>query len=128
MSYKNPSEALAYFDKLTTMKNNIEKNKLENRKDVQMLRKKIALLNQELIHSKKEMENAKYAYENILKMHSKKEAQHKDLVNYLTIITKKHEEDQNYKIMNLISLMQGGQSPDTCKKPVSEEDDKQVHK
>lgn len=128
MEYNSTSEALAYFDKLTKMKNNIEKNKLCNRKDVQMLRKKIAVLNQELIYSKQEMEQAKVAYENTLKIHTKKETQHKDLVEHLTIITEKHEKDQKEKIMNLIALMQGGQSLDTCKKLESVEDDKQVHK
>lgn len=117
MAYKTPSEALAYFDKLSNMKNNIEKNKLSNRKDVQILRKKIAVLNQELIYSKQEMEQAKQSYENILRIHTKKETQHREMVEYLTIITRKHEEDQNDKIMKLITLMQAGQSPDTCKKP-----------
>ena len=125
MAYKSPSEALAYFDKLSKMKNNIEKNKLSNRKDVQILRKKIAVLNQELIYSKQEMEQAKQTYETILKIHTKKETQHKELVDYLTIITRKHEEDQNTKIMNLITLMRAGQSPDTCKKPELLVDDKQ---
>lgn len=128
MEYNSTSEALAYFDKLTKMKNNIEKNKLCSRKDVQMLRKRIAVLNQELIYSKQEMEQAKVAYENTLKIHTKKEIQHKELVEHLTIITEKHEKDQKEKIMNLIALMQGGQSPESCKKLESEEDDKLVHK
>ena len=128
MEYNSTSEALAYFDKLTKMKDNIEKNKLCNRKDVQMLRKKIAVLNQELIYSKQEMEQAKNEYENTLKIHTKKEQQHKELVEHLTIISEQHEKDQKEKIMNLIALMQGGQSPEACKKLESVEDDKQVHK
>ena len=123
MAYKSPSEVLAYFDKLSSMKNNIEKNKLSNRKDVQILRKKIAVLNQELIYSKQEMEQAKETYENIIKIHNKKEKQHREMVEYLTIITQKHEEDQNTKIMKLITLMQAGQSPGTCKKPELQEGD-----
>ena len=58
-----------------------------------------------------------------MRIHTKKETQHRELVEYLGIITRKHEEDQNCKIMELITLMQGGQAPESCKKLELQGDD-----
>ena len=89
--------AFAYFDKLANMKKNIENNKLNSRKDVQVLRKKIAILNQELIFLKRNMEQAKLAHEHATGVYKTKCEMHKQFLNHLTIISDKHNEQQKIK-------------------------------
>ena len=97
--------AMARFNEIARLKKTIEENKLCNRNDVQTLRKKIAILNQELIHSKREMEQTKAAYESALELFNNQTKQHKQLVEHLSIISKTHNERQQQEIMLLSSMM-----------------------
>ena len=118
---ENTTEAaFAYFDKLANMKKSIENNKLSTRKDVQVLRRKIALLNQELIFLKRNMEQAKLAYENATNVYKTKCEMHKQFLNHLTIISDKHNEQQKIKVNKLMKLMREGQYHEVCKKTESQ--------
>lgn len=121
---ENTTEAaFAYFDKLANIKNNIEKNKLSNRKDVQLLRRKIAILNQELIFLKRNVEQAKIAYENATNVYKTKCEMHKQFLSHLTIISDKHNEEQQKKVDKLMKLMREGQYHEACKKTESQAGD-----
>lgn len=123
---ENTTEAaFAYFDKLANMKKSIENNKLSTRKDVQVLRRKIALLNQELIFLKRNMEQAKLAYENATNVYKTKCEMHKQFLNHLTIISDKHNEQQKIKVNKLMKLMREGQYHEVCKKTESQAGDTQ---
>lgn len=117
--------AFAYFDKLANMKKSIENNKLNSRKDVQVLRKKIAILNQELIFLKRNMEQAKLAHEHATGVYKTKCEMHKQFLNHLTIISDKHNEQQKIKADKLIKLMREGQYHEACKKTEVQVDDTQ---
>ena len=87
-------EAMTRFKLIAKKKKEIEENKLCKRQDVQVLRKKIAILNQELIHSKRDMEQTKAAYEDALELFNNQTLQHKQLVEHLSIISTTHNERQ----------------------------------
>ena len=97
--------AMDRFNHIATLKKNIEENKLCNRNDVQTLRRKIAILNQELIYSKQEMEQTKEAYDKALEIHTKKTQQHKHFVEHLSIISKNHKETQEKQLAELVAAM-----------------------
>lgn len=121
---ENTTEAaFAYFDKLANMKKSIENNKLSTRKDVQVLRRKIALLNQELIFLKRNMEQAKLAYEHATDVYKTKCKMHKQFLSHLTIISDKHNEQQKIKVDKLMKLMREGQYHEACKKTELQADD-----
>ena len=98
-------EAMSRFKLIAKKKKEIEENKLCKRQDVQVLRKKIAILNQELIHSKQEMEQTKAAYEDALELFNTQTKQHKQLVEHLSIISQTHIERQQKQIRELSSMM-----------------------
>lgn len=98
-------EAMSRFKLIAKKKKEIEENKLCKRQDVQVLRKKIAILNQELIHSKREMEQTKAAYEDALELFNTQTKQHKQLVEHLSIISQTHIERQQKQIQELSSMM-----------------------
>lgn len=98
-------EAMVRFKLIAQKKKEIEENKLCKRQDVQVLRKKIAILNQELIHSKREMEQTKAAYESALELFNTQTKQHKQLVEHLSIISKTHNARQQTQIRELSSMM-----------------------
>jgi len=98
-------EAMSRFKLIAKKKREIEENKLCKRQDVQVLRKKIAILNQELIHSKREMEQTKAAYEDALELFNTQTKQHKQLVEHLSIISQTHIERQQKQIQELSSMM-----------------------
>jgi len=98
-------QAMMRFKLIAKKKRDIEENKLCKRQDVQVLRKKIAILNQELIHSKREMEQTKAAYESALELFNNQTLQHKQLVEHLSIISKTHNERQQKQIRELSSMM-----------------------
>ena len=97
--------AMARFNEIARLKKTIEENKLCNRNDVQTLRKKIAILNQELIYSKQEMEQTKEAYNTAQSIHDKKQLQHKQFVEHLSIISKNHKETQQQQLKQLMASM-----------------------
>ncbi len=98
-------QAMLRFKLIAKKKKDIEENKLCKRQDVQVLRKKIAILNQELIHSKREMEQTKAAYEQALTLFNNQTKQHKQLVEHLSIISQTHNERQQKQIQELSSMM-----------------------
>lgn len=98
-------QAMVRFKLIAKKKRDIEENKLCKRQDVQVLRKKIAILNQELIHSKREMEQTKAAYESALELFNNQTLQHKQLVEHLSIISTTHNERQQKQILELSSMM-----------------------
>ena len=98
-------EAMTRFKLIAKKKKEIEENKLCKRQDVQVLRKKIAILNQELIHSKRDMEQTKAAYEDALELFNNQTLQHKQLVEHLSIISTTHNERQQAQIKELSSMM-----------------------
>ena len=97
--------AMDRFNQIARLKKNIEENKLCNRNDVQTLRKKIAILNQELIYSKQEMEQTKEAYNLAQSIHDKKVGQHKQFVEHLSIISRNHKETQQKQLKQLMAAM-----------------------
>jgi len=97
--------AMDRFNQIARLKKNIEENKLCNRNDVQTLRKKIAILNQELIYSKQEMEQTKEAYHLAQSIHDKKQLQHKQFVEHLSIISRNHKETQQKQLKQLMAAM-----------------------
>jgi len=97
--------AMDRFNQIARLKKNIEENKLCNRNDVQTLRKKIAILNQELIYSKQEMEQTKEAYNLAQSIHDKKQLQHKQFVEHLSIISRNHKETQEKQLQQLMAAM-----------------------
>lgn len=97
--------AMRQFNKLQKLKKEVENNKLDNRNDVQVLRKKIASLNQELIYSKQEMEHTKNAYDEAKKLYDTQYAQHKQYVEHLTIISENHTKEQEKQLSQLMSAM-----------------------
>jgi hypothetical protein len=97
--------AMARFNQIARLKKNVEENKLCNRNDVQTLRKKIAILNQELIYSKQDMEQTKEAYQAAQTIHDKKTEQHKQFVEHLSIISKNHKETQEKQLKQLMAAM-----------------------
>ena len=97
--------AMARFNEIARLKKTIEENKLCNRNDVQTLRKKIAILNQELIYSKQEMEQTKEAYIQAQSIHDKKTKQHKQFVEHLSIISTNHKETQEKQLKQLMASM-----------------------
>ncbi len=107
--------AMARFNEIARLKKNIEENKLCNRNDVQTLRKKIAILNQELIYSKQEMEQTKEAYHQAQAIHDKKQLQHKQFVEHLSIISKNHKETQQKQLKQLMASM----TPNNQGRPLS---------
>ena len=104
-------QAMMRFKLISKKKRDIEENKLCKRQDVQVLRKKIAILNQELIHSKREMEQTKAAYEDALELFNTQTKQHKQLVEHLSIISKTHNERQQREIRELSSMMKCQSQP-----------------
>lgn len=98
-------QAMLRFKLIANKKKEIEENKLCKRQDVQVLRKKIAILNQELIHSKRDMEQTKAAYESALTLFNTQTKQHKQLVEHLSIISQTHIERQQKQIQELSSMM-----------------------
>ena len=114
------------FNRIEKAKKAIEENKLDNRPDVQTLRKKIALLNQDLIYSKQDMENTKEAYDKAKFIFDKQTEQHKQFVAHLSIISKNHKEQQQKQLQQLLKMMKG---PDQQlkTKPVSVQDIQQDH-
>lgn len=97
--------AMHQFNKLQKLKKEVENNKLDNRNDVQVLRKKIAQLNQELIYSKQDMEQTKNAYDEAKKLYDTQNAQHKQYVEHLTIISENHKKEQEKQLSKLMSAM-----------------------
>lgn len=97
--------AMQQFNKLQKLKKEVENNKLDNRNDVQVLRKKIAQLNQELIYSKQDMEQTKNAYDEAKKLYDTQYAQHKQYVEHLTIISENHKKEQEKQLSKLMSAM-----------------------
>lgn len=97
--------AMARFNQIARLKKDVEENKLCNRPDVQTLRKKIAILNQELIYSKQDMEQTKEAYQAAQTIHDKKTEQHKQFVEHLSIISKNHKETQEKQLKQLMAAM-----------------------
>jgi len=97
--------AMDRFNQIARLKKNIEENKLCNRNDVQTLRKKIAILNQELIYSKQEMEQTKEAYNLAQSIHDKKQLQYKQFVEHLSIISRNHKETQQKQLKQLMAAM-----------------------
>ena len=95
--------ALRKFHKLEKIKSDIENNKLDNRRDVQILRK-IAMLNQDLIWAKQTAENAKLAYDKANDTLIKLQNEHKQYVEHLNIISKSHVE-QNEQVQRLMKMM-----------------------
>ena len=114
------------FNRIEKAKKAIEENKLDNRPDVQTLRKKIPLLNQDLIYSKQDMENTKEAYDKAKAIFDKQTEQHKQFVAHLSIISKNHKEQQQKQLQQLLKMMKG---PDQQlkTKPVSVQDIQQDH-
>lgn len=104
-------QAMLRFKLIANKKKEIEENKLCKRQDVQVLRKKIAILNQELIHSKRDMEQTKAAYEQALALFNTQTKQHKQLVEHLSIISKTHIERQQKQIQELSSMMKCQSQP-----------------
>ena len=119
-------EAMVRFKLIAQKKKEIEENKLCKRQDVQVLRKKIAILNQELIHSKREMEQTKAAYESALQLFNNQTLQHKQLVEHLSIISTTHNERQQKQILELSSMMKCQSQPAGIVQ-VSQVDNKFVH-
>jgi len=97
--------AMKQFKRLQTLKKNLEDNKLSNRNDVQVLRKKINRLNQDLMFSKQDMEKAKNAYDEAKNIYDKKTEEHKQYVEHLTIITENHKKEQQVKLLKLLEAM-----------------------
>lgn len=95
------------FNRIAKKKKAIEENKLDNRPDVQTLRRKIALLNQDLIYSKQDMENTKEAYDKAKCIFDKQTEQHKQFVAHLSIISKNHKEQQQKQLDQLLKMMKG---------------------
>ena len=95
------------FNIIALKKKAIEENKLDNRPDVQTLRRKIALLNQDLIYSKQDMENTKEAYDKAKGIFDKQTEQHKQFVAHLSIISKNHKEQQQKQLEQLLKMMKG---------------------
>lgn len=95
------------FNRIALKKKAIEENKLDNRQDVQTLRRKIALLNQDLIYSKQDMENTKAAYDKAKGIFDKQTEQHKQFVAHLSIISKNHKEEQQKQLEQLLKMMKG---------------------
>jgi len=104
-------QAMMRFKLIAQKKKEIEENKLCRRQDVQVLRKKIAILNQELIHSKRDMEHTKAAYERALTLFDTQTKQHKQLVEHLSIISRTHNERQQTQIRELSSMMKCQSQP-----------------
>ena len=104
-------QAMLRFKLIAKKKKEIEENKLCKRQDVQVLRKKIAILNQELIHSKRDMEQTKAAYEDALELFNTQTKQHKQLVEHLSIISTTHNERQQKQIQELSSMMKCQSQP-----------------
>ena len=95
------------FNRIARKKKEIEENKLDNRPDVQTLRRKIALLNQDLIYSKQDMENTKEAYVKAKDIYDKQTEQHKQFVAHLSIISSNHKEQQQQQLAQLLKMMKG---------------------
>ena len=95
------------FNRIANKKKAIEENKLDNRPDVQTLRRKIALLNQDLIYSKQDMENTKEAYDKAKGIFDKQTEQHKQFVAHLSIISSNHKEQQQKQLAQLLKMMKG---------------------
>lgn len=95
------------FNRIAKQKKSIEENKLDNRPDVQTLRRKIALLNQDLIYSKQDMENTKEAYDKAKNIFDKQTEQHKQFVAHLSIISANHKEEQQKQLDQLLKMMKG---------------------
>ena len=118
--------ALRKFHKLEKIKSDIENNKLDNRRDVQILRK-IAMLNQDLIWAKQAAENAKLAYDKANDTLIKLQNEHKQYVEHLNIISKSHSENQNEQVQRLMKMMKGDEPLEQHRTHESLEDDKQDH-
>ena len=97
--------AMRQFNKLQKLKKEVENNKLDNRNDVQVLRKKIASLNQELIYSKQEMEQTKQAYDTAKNLFDTQTSQKEQYVEHLTIISENHKKEQEKQLSQLMSAM-----------------------
>lgn len=119
--------AFTHLENLSKQKREIENNKLDNRKDVQILRKKIAILNNELIWAKKKTKEAKAVYQDLSKHEEDLSKQHKRLCEHLTLISNEHNTARTKKIKNLIRMMQVVKYPAPCKMLELEQDDKQDH-
>lgn len=104
---KQMAAAYARFNRIAKKKKEIEENKLDNRPDVQTLRRKIALLNQDLIYSKQDMENTKEAYDKAKGIFDKQTEQHKQFVAHLSIISRNHKEQQQSHVAQLVNMMKG---------------------
>ena len=118
--------AMVRFKLIAKKKKEIEENKLCKRQDVQVLRKKIAILNQELIHSKQDMEQTKEAYDIASLTFNNQTLQHKQLVEHLSIISREHNQRQQKQIRELSSMMKC-QSQPVGVVQVSAVDSKQGH-
>lgn len=99
------ANAMKQFKKLQSMKKEVENNKLCNRNDVQVLRKKIASLNQDLIYSKQDVDRTKKAYEDAEKIYTEQKNQHRQYVEHLTLISDSHKQEQHKKLEKLMSAM-----------------------
>ena len=97
--------AMQQFNKLQKLKKEVENNKLDNRNDVQVLRKKIASLNQELIYSKHDMEQTKQAYDTAKSLFDTQTSQKEQYVEHLTIISENHKKEQERQLSQLMSAM-----------------------
>lgn len=115
--------ALKQFNKIQTLKSKVEKNKLCNRSDVQMLRKKISTLNQEILHAKQDTEQKKAAYDEAKKKLDRYTNEHTLYVEHLTIIIENHKKQQEKQLSELMKAMKMPQEDVISQ----QEGNKQVH-
>lgn len=99
------SVAIEHLEKLTVLKDKVEKNKISNRTDVQHLRKQIATLKQDISFSKQEMEDAKEVYEKARDLYNKQFSQLELFTSHLQIIIDNHKQEQEKHINNLLTAM-----------------------
>jgi predicted RNase H-like nuclease (RuvC/YqgF family) len=104
-------DAMKTFERLQKMKADVVNNKLNNRNDVQVLKRKIARLNQELIYSKQDMERAEEIFNKTTKTYHKQKLEHGQYVAHLTIISKNHRQHQEEQLRKLMSAMKIPQPP-----------------
>ena len=97
--------AIEHIQKLTVLRNKVEKNKISNRSDVQHLRKQIATLKQDINFSKQEMEDAKEIYEKARDLYNKQDSQLKLFTSHLQLIIDNHKQEQEKHINNLLTAM-----------------------
>ena len=108
------------FERIQKMKVAVLNNKLNNRNDVQVLKKKIARLNQELIYSKQDMERAEEIFIQATAMYEQQQEQLKQYVGHLTIISTSHRENQEEQLQRLMDAMKMPLPPSTPPKRVED--------